>query len=312
MKLRLIARTNPFPFAALLLASAAQAAAPAKPNIVVILADDYGWGSVGCYGAKGVKTPHLDRLAQEGRRFTHAYAPGSVCSPTRYGLMTGRYYWRTPVKDGRVLPANSPLHIETNRLTLASLCRSQGYRTAGFGKWHLGLTTERVTDWSKPLVPGPLQVGFDYFYGTVSEQVICHTDLLATFARVLQAPLPKGNAEDSFDVLRAFTEARPGAPVRDHVILQAADATYAIRAGDWKLVERASAPPFESVRNKRKTEQAAKKKKNAPKQDELFLLKADPAETNDVIAANAERAAKMKQLLAESRDRGFTRPGAGN
>src|SRR5256885_16203627 len=69
------------------------------------------------------------------------------------------------VKDGKVLPANAPLHIETNRLTLASLCRGQGYRTAAFGKWHLGMTTERVTDWSKPLKPGPLQVGFDYYYG---------------------------------------------------------------------------------------------------------------------------------------------------
>ena len=88
-----------------------------------------------------------------------------MCSPTRYGLMTGRYYWRTSVKDGKVLPGNSPLHIETNRLTLASLCKSQGYRTAAFGKWHLGMTTERVTDWSKPLKPGPLQIGFDHFFG---------------------------------------------------------------------------------------------------------------------------------------------------
>src|SRR5437667_11285210 len=95
-----------------------------KPNIVLILSDDYGWGSSGCYGATLVTTPNLDRLAQQGRRFTHAYAPGSVCSPTRYALMTGRYYWRTSVKDGKVLPANAPLHIEPNRLTLASLCKS--------------------------------------------------------------------------------------------------------------------------------------------------------------------------------------------
>src|SRR5438105_13749788 len=109
-----------------------------KPNIVVILSDDYGWGSVGCYGAATVKTPKLDRLAGEGRRFTQAYAPGSVCSPTRYGMMTGRYYWRTSVKDGEVLSGAAPLHIETNRLTLASLCKGQGYRTSAFGKWHLG------------------------------------------------------------------------------------------------------------------------------------------------------------------------------
>ena len=96
--------------------------------------------------------------------------------------------------------------------------------------------------------------------GTVSDQVICLTDMLATFASLLNAPLPKGNAEDSFDVLRAFTESKPGAPVRDHVILQSADATYDLRMGDWKLVERADAPEFTSVRNKRKTAAAEKKK----------------------------------------------------
>src|SRR5689334_18843442 len=80
----------------LFIAAIISAAEPTKPNIVVILADDFGWGSLGCYGAApGVKTPNLDRLAREGRRFTQAYAPGSVCSPTRYALMTGRYYWRT-------------------------------------------------------------------------------------------------------------------------------------------------------------------------------------------------------------------------
>src|ERR1051326_314042 len=143
----------------------AAAAEKTKPNVVIILADDLGWGSIGCYGAKQVKTPNLDRLAQEGRRFTQAYAPGSVCSPTRYGMMTGRYYWRTSVKDGKVLPANAPLHIETNRVTLASVCKAQGYRTAAFGKWHLGLTEARVIDWSNPLKPGPLEIGFDYFFG---------------------------------------------------------------------------------------------------------------------------------------------------
>ena len=142
-------------------------AAAQKPNIIVILSDDYGWGSLGCYGAPGdLKTPNLDRLAHEGRRFTHAYAPGSVCSPTRYGLMAGRYYWRTSVKDGEVLPGNSPLHIETDRLTLASLCKSQGYRTAAFGKWHLGLgSANRIDDWSIELKPGPLEIGFDHFFG---------------------------------------------------------------------------------------------------------------------------------------------------
>ncbi|MEO5803201.1 MAG: arylsulfatase [Verrucomicrobiota bacterium] len=136
-----------------------------KPNIIVILADDFGWGSVGCYGGKGLKTPNLDRLAKEGRMFRHAYATGSVCSPTRYALMTGRYYWRTSVKDGKVLPGNGPLHIETNRVTLASLAKQNGYRTAAVGKWHLGLGLAEKTDFNAPLNPGPLSVGFDYFFG---------------------------------------------------------------------------------------------------------------------------------------------------
>jgi arylsulfatase A len=137
-----------------------------KPNIIVILADDYGWGSLGCYGAPAeLKTPHLDRLAREGRRFTNAYAPSSVCSPTRYGLMTGRYDWRTRGDGGGVIGAAAPLQIETDRLTLASLCKGQGYRTAAFGKWHLGLQKSPRADWNKPLTPGPRAIGFDYFFG---------------------------------------------------------------------------------------------------------------------------------------------------
>ena len=117
-------------------ANRADEPATRRPNILVILADDLGWGSLACCGAEGLKTPNIDRLAREGRRFTSAYAPGSVCSPTRYGLMTGRYYWRTSVKDGEVLLPDGPLHIEPDRPTLASLCKGQGYRTAACGKWH--------------------------------------------------------------------------------------------------------------------------------------------------------------------------------
>jgi arylsulfatase A-like enzyme len=148
--------------------------------------------------------------------------------------------------------------------------------------------------------------------GTVSDQVICLTDVLATLASILGTPLPKGNAEDSFDVLRAFTEPKPGAPVRDHVILQSADATYDIRMGDWKFIERANAPEFTSVRNKKKAAAAEKKKKKAASQrNQLFNLREDIAEEKDLLDANTERAARMKQLLVESRERGFTRPGAG-
>ena len=151
--------------AALLIGSALlQAAAAVPPNIVLILADDLGYGSLNSYGASAshIQTPQIDRLAKEGRRFTDANTPSSVCSPTRYGLLTGRYDWRTNVKHG-VLNTNAPLHIETTRPTLASLVKAKGYRTAAIGKWHLGYGVGK-TDFTQPLRPGPLDIGFDYHF----------------------------------------------------------------------------------------------------------------------------------------------------
>jgi len=141
----------------------------ARPNLVLILADDLGWGSVGCYGAdpKLVRTPHIDRLAKEGRRFTDANTTSSVCSPTRYSVLTGRYCWRTSLKHG-VLSTFSPLHIERQRLNLASLLKKHGYHTAAIGKWHLGYGAATRTDYTKPLRPGPLEIGFDYHFGVPS------------------------------------------------------------------------------------------------------------------------------------------------
>ena len=135
------------------------------PNVVVVLADDLGYGSLNSYGAseRHIRTPGIDRLAAEGRRFTDANTTSSVCSPTRYSLLTGRYCWRTSLRHG-VLGITSPLHIETGRPTIASLLRSAGYRTAAIGKWHLGYGTGR-TDYTQSLNPGPLDVGFDYHFG---------------------------------------------------------------------------------------------------------------------------------------------------
>ena len=101
------------------------------PNIVIILSDDLGYGSVNSYGAdkRHVRTPSIDRLAREGRRFTDANTPASVCTPTRYAVLTGRYCWRTSLQHG-VLGITSPMLIETSRLTIASLLKSVGYRTA--------------------------------------------------------------------------------------------------------------------------------------------------------------------------------------
>lgn len=152
-------------------------------NIVVILADDYGYGSSGCYGADGklIRTPNIDRLAREGRRFTDANTTSSVCSPTRYSLLTGRYCWRTSLKY-EVLGTFSPLHIETNRLNMASLLKKHGYSTAAVGKWHLGYgaaddSPKWRTDYTAELSPGPLDIGFDYHFGVPSN----HGDLTGVF-----------------------------------------------------------------------------------------------------------------------------------
>jgi arylsulfatase A-like enzyme len=476
--------------------TARSAEPPPAPNIIVILADDYGYGSLGCYGGRGVSTPNLDRLAREGRRFTQAYAPGSVCSPTRYGLMTGRYYWRTRVKDGEVLPGNAPLHIETSRLTLGSLCKGRGYRTAAVGKWHLGMGEQATADWSTELKPGPLEIGFDHFFGlaanpwngphsfisdgaltgrlagqpavirgareesttsgieakwdetrimrmltehavgwlekgrgdapfflyfapnavhlpvapgaafrgsplggygdfiaeldwsvgellatidrmgvadrtlvlfssdnggvtnpnnapsaaamkaglaingslrggkhdvweggfrepllvrwpghvpagTVSDQVICLTDVLATLAGILGVPLGPGHAEDSFDMREALLGDASTRPVRDHVIVQDAHATYAIRAGDWKLVERTNPPGFQP-RNAAAAKKIAAARKKEATHDELFNLAEDPGEMKDVQAAHPEVVARLRRMLAQARERGQTRGADGS
>lgn len=148
------------------LRAVAQPATSARPpNIVIILADDLGYGDLRSYNADSkIPTRHLDRLAAEGMRFTDAHSPSGVCTPTRYGLLTGRYAWRTSLKRG-VLNGYSPLLIEPGRSTLASLVKQRGYATAAIGKWHLGLGTAQPADFTRPLEPGPLQVGFDYFFG---------------------------------------------------------------------------------------------------------------------------------------------------
>jgi arylsulfatase A len=149
------------------------------PNIVVILADDFGYGSVGAYGADPalVRTPHLDRLAREGRRFTDAYTPSSVCTPTRYALITGRYCWRTPLNHGGVANTLDPLLIETTRPTIASLLTKHGYATGFVGKWHLGYGTEPRVDFTKELKPGPLELGFDYQFAVPQN----HNDITRVF-----------------------------------------------------------------------------------------------------------------------------------
>ncbi|QOV91237.1 sulfatase family protein [Humisphaera borealis] len=170
-------------------------AVAATPNIVYILADDLGYGDVQCLNPQRgrIKTPHLDRLASEGMTFTDAHSGSSVCTPTRYGLLTGRYAWRTRLQNGVLDGTDDPPLIADNRLTVATLLKQQGYATACIGKWHLGFTSEPPSkpgsvDAAKPqpgrkaagekagfggkglpvgsrIVGGPITRGFDYFWG---------------------------------------------------------------------------------------------------------------------------------------------------
>ncbi len=152
-------------------ALAAHTAAPRLPNVVVILADDLGYGDTGCYGATKLKTPNIDKLAAEGVRFTQAYTPGSVCSPTRYGLLAGRYFWRNPRHHPTGVHApGGPLLFEQDRLTLGKLFQQSGYTTACIGKWHQGFgegdkPSLRYDFSQEEIKPGPNEVGFDWFYG---------------------------------------------------------------------------------------------------------------------------------------------------
>ncbi len=144
---------------------AALSAAEQRPNIVYILCDDMGWGDMRCYNPEsGVPTPNMDRLASQGVRFTDMHSPSSVCTPTRYGILTGRYCWRSALKRG-VLSGSSPNLIEEGRMTVASMLKSRGYYTAGIGKWHLGLGNKAKTDFDQPLRPGPVDHGFDSYFG---------------------------------------------------------------------------------------------------------------------------------------------------
>lgn len=130
-----------------------------KPNIIVIIADDLGWGDVSCNGTSDVPTPNIDRLVAEGLRFTSGYCSASTCTPTRFSLLTGTYAFR--VKGTGIAAPNAPAIIQPGTETIASILRRAGYATAAIGKWHLGLGREQP-DWNGELKPGPLEIGFDH------------------------------------------------------------------------------------------------------------------------------------------------------
>lgn len=137
---------------------------PDKPNIILIYADDVGYGDLSCYGAEVLQTPHLDALAKRGTRFTSAYATSSTCTPSRYSLLTGEYAFRN--EHAQILPGNAPLIVDTERVTIASLLQERvGYSTGLVGKWHLGLgPSDEPLNWNRLIQPGPNECGFDYAF----------------------------------------------------------------------------------------------------------------------------------------------------
>ena len=159
------------------LARAADPPAPAdaerpRPNVVIIYADDVGFGDLGCYGATKIKTPNLDKLAADGVRFTDAHSPAATCTPSRYALMTGEYAWRK--RGTGILPGDANLIIEPDRLTLPKVFKNAGYTTGIVGKWHLGLGDKPI-DWNTEIKPGPREVGFDssFILPATNDRVPC-------------------------------------------------------------------------------------------------------------------------------------------
>lgn len=188
------------------------------PNIIVILADDLGYGDLSCYGATKISTPVIDKLAANGVRFTNAYASSSLSSPSRYNLLTGRYAWRTRLEFGVLKNYERPL-IEKGETTIASFLKRNGYFTACVGKWHLGLewalnssapdnpkenvfnsgknNLQEFIDFSKPVTGGPIEVGFDYFYG-MSGSNNMQPYVFIENEKVLQAPTIEQTIEYDF------------------------------------------------------------------------------------------------------------------
>lgn len=210
-------------FAAACSVAPAQDAAP-PPHILLILADDLGYGDVACYNSESkVPTPHLDRLAAQGMRFTDAHSPSTVCTPTRYSILTGRMAFRTG-KGGVFTGAGGPNMIENSRLTLPGMLREKGYATALFGKWHVGLSfldssgkpildnsppaIERI-DYSRAIPDAPIHRGFDTFFGTACCPT---TDWLYAFIDGDRIPTPPTHPIDRSKIpVNPYTkDCRPG------------------------------------------------------------------------------------------------------
>jgi len=211
-----------------------------KPNIVIILADDLGYGDLSCQNSESkIQTPYLDKLASQGMRFTDAHSASGVSSPSRYSLLTGRYHWRGHLKSGIVSQWGDPA-IESGRPTIASILKQEGYATACIGKWHLGWDWPFISglgqkdtakrewksvsmngkenwtpddfDWSRPLENGPVAKGFDYYFGTGTINFPPYTWIEND--HVLETPVEMLDLKDTRPPEGSW-ECRPGPAARD-------------------------------------------------------------------------------------------------
>ena len=146
--------------------------APRQPNVVIIVADDLGYGDLSCYGAHRIQTPGMDRIANEGIRFTQGYCTAATSTPSRYSVMTGKYPWSNV--DAKILPGNAALIIDTQKITFPKLMKQAGYVTGSVGKWHIGLGDGNV-DWNKEVSPGAAEIGYDYSFiqAATNDRVPC-------------------------------------------------------------------------------------------------------------------------------------------
>jgi len=270
----------------------------ARPNIVIIFADDLGYGDVRCYnGQSKVATPNIDRLAREGMRFTDAHSPATVCTPSRYSLMTGQMAFRVP-NGGRVFEAvGGPSLIAPGRLTLRAMLRANGYATACIGKWHLGLTffdqagqpvrgngveAVRRVDFSRRIEGGPLDHGFDRFFGTACCPT---TDWLYAFIEGGRVPAPPTRPLDKSKL--------PKHPY----------------ANDCRAGLIATNSPMEEIDLvflKKSREFLEQHVRQSPGQ--LYNLEADPGETNNLYFEQPQIVQELKALLDQSNVSGRSRP----
>lgn len=287
------------------------------PNILVLYADDLGYGDLGCYNpASKIPTPNLDRLAEQGMRFTDAHSSSGICTPSRYALLTGRHHWRD--FHGIVNAFGSSV-FKPERLTLPEMLQAKGYATAAIGKWHLGWDWDAIKkpgakpqgegknqvwgpeafDWSKPIPNGPLAHGFDHYFGdtVINFPPYCWIE----DDKVLQAP----------DVLMDTQLWKPPllrsetASVRTSHVHNTSENRYAIRDGDWLLVD--SKDGYVSRRNA-----AWEARHGYPPGDdlpvELYNLKTDLPQKHNLAAEQPEKVAQLKALLQQIREQGHSAP----